>query len=865
MSTSSLARGIAVLLALGLAAPAAHADTLPASPSDPVGHSRWVNPELGPWAAGDLDVEITKASSSIGLGGKISVAVRVRNTSSERIDTSKVWLRAQHGDHQPSVAGARRALVTAGSYPYPGPRQQVSELGASSAVLEPGQYTDVLLEIPTAPGEEGSFAITQPGFYPVAILASLEGTEWASISESSQRYMLSVLPEKEEDPAPLSLIYPISAEVPVLPGETGDAPQEAPLILEREVAEELAEGGRIASLLDAYAEATRSNRALHEASCLALDPQLVSALDRMSRGYSVAQERPSIVSKKRRMRDSWLADDHKIELSPGEGAEEAEKLLEKMSQLAQEGCVLSLPWANADINALAATRNEWLIREGLARGNEVLSQVLGARPLDNVIVSPSGYVTQDATRTLGLAADVGIEALWEATPRNQDGGEQEMSALDSTETPALAGVVDPVTGAVRPARPLNVLVADNTTWGLPKTQRFAQLGEGVRAVGYQSSLAATLMQAGEEPATAAYSSYDTRVDPRDNSEAARNATAATALRQDLQGEDPVLAVLPNEELLHAAGELLSSGAARPLGLEAYVTPAVETEKELGERVEEQGGIAELTRRNASEQESADFGTPFDDPTALPEDVILRARQQAEYIDDLSSLTLSDPALALTPYQFTAPLRWDLLRALSHSGRDAIGSFDAAAERSTRILGANRDTLAELRNSVNLLPPGNVYTRTSSSSPLLIVAQNGLPLPVASQIQFSGPEGAKLFAPNPLIIPAKGSITVTMTTELPDEKQNDLKLWLATAEGAAISHAVDISVRTKSGLFGGAAMAALVFAMIALILGRTFWRHRKARHVAGTHPSGVRPSQRWARPRRGRRGGRSSGDEDDDGS
>ena len=52
-----------------------------------------------------------------------------------------------------------------------------------------------------------------------------------------------------------------------------------------------------------------------------------------------------------------------------------------------------------------------------------------------------------------------------------------------------------------------------------------------------------------------------------------------------------------------------------------------------------------------------------------------------------------------------------------------------------------DTLRDLRSSVALIPPGNVYTRVSESSPLLIVAENGLPLPVEAKLQYDAPDGA----------------------------------------------------------------------------------------------------------------------------
>ena len=119
-------------------------------------------------------------------------------------------------------------------------------------------------------------------------------------------------------------------------------------------------------------------------------------------------------------------------------------------------------------------------------------------------------------------------------------------------------------------------------------------------------------------------------------------------------------------------------------------------------------------------------------------------------------------------------------------------MEATSER----LGATRAVLNDLRASVDLIPPGNVYTRTSPSSPLLIVAQNGLPLPVETAIGVSGPDDAQLNTPSVLRIPARGSVTVQMTADLPDStRETDLKLYLTSLNGQPISRPVDITVRT----------------------------------------------------------------------
>ena len=73
-------------------------------------------------------------------------------------------------------------------------------------------------------------------------------------------------------------------------------------------------------------------------------------------------------------------------------------------------------------------------------------------------------------------------------------------------------------------------------------------------------------------------------------------------------------------------------------------------------------------------------------------------------------------------------------------------------------------------------------------------------------------------PDDLRIPARGSVTVQMTADLPaDTRSANLQLYLAGPHGNAISRPVDISVRTpqialRSGtlLASGGAIVALLF-------------------------------------------------------
>ncbi|MCQ9352768.1 DUF6049 family protein [Corynebacterium sp. 153RC1] len=795
----------ALTLAVALLSPSALADPLPISPNDPVGQSRWINPAVRSTdATAMFHVELIEVPTSLPLGQTLRIKAVVHNRSEQ--DAINLELQPQFADPEAEVSGLRTVLAAdAGEFPYLGQAVAIPDVPA-------GESREVTLDITTP--------LSQGGVYPTLIgLRSAQGLE------SSQRFLLNVTESTESTettgttettgPTPVSLVYPITAAVDIVGGETGEAPQRERLILTSEaLGEQLAEGGRLYNLVHALPEGR-----VREATCVAIDPQLLDTVMRMAQGYQVADSRPSSVSKKQRLRDSWNFSNNQSDATEGAYAQEAAAWLEQLRAIAS--CAVALPWANTDLNAVEATGNPWLMREALQRGAEVFAQA-GIEAVPNVVIPGGGYITDETVADLGYAdlasGDTDINAAWERARAEEivqapGRADTATSALESNTLPSAQP------DAPRPTTTVNVLVADNTVSGAPGLDRFQQIAPSIRAVTYQGSLAATLAEAIESPMTVGYGNYSARFDYTLDSLPAREATASAAITQSMRGEEPVLMMLPSDVAdpstwFATLNTLMNTGAAMPLRLQDYLTPDGE----------------QLEALNTPPQNPPQSGTPYDDPTVIADTEILQARQQADYTDDLTRLMISDPQVALTPYNFTVPVRHEVLRALSRNERQSILTFDKKVATARRTLAWNRDMLSELRASVSLLPPGNVYTRLSDSSPLLIAAQNGLPLPVDSRIRYLGPEGASINVDNRLIVPAKGSITVQMTANLPTSSRTDLQLWLATPDGAAISNPVDISVQTRSGILGASGTAlALVAGLASILLARIVIRRRKAKN------------------------------------
>lgn len=812
-------------LLLGIAAAVcfstpAHALPTPVSPADPAVADQWVNPFARPDERSDVGVELLEIDSR-------RAVLAVYNDSGEPV--SDLAVTPRRADAAPTVGQARGVLALGReAYPHFGAARELrGELG-------PGERREVTVDLDSLD--------LAPGATPLMFALAGAVGELGVRELGTERLLFTTeeTEDTEEAQTPdLSLVVPLTAPVDIVPGETGQAPEEPPLVLESEqLARQLAPGGRLAELLDTYATATTigPNAAeLSQGACLAIDPALVDTVARMAEGYTVARERPALGQKAQRLRDSWGSEEESASGEPGGGAADAQEWLDRLSETAGAGCTVALPWANADVNAVAATEDEWLFREMVQRGPATLQSELGAAPSGNVVIPAPGYVTEQAAAGLGWAdqtgstvLEEGMQAVWEASTadRAPQTASADGTALESTDLPDLQGAPTPQT-------PVQVLVADNTVWGVPEAGNFARLAPGITAVTYPGALGALLATAGPSPQTTAYSNPDSRFDYRLDSAAARAVSAGSAVRlavaeQTLpagwaQSPEPVI-VLPASlvdapsaaALLSATAELFGRDAAAPLPFDRAVTPSAEQAAELDAQPLSPPTPG-VTR----------FGSPYADPAAVSDTEVLRAGQQARYTDDLTRMTVNDPGINLTRYDFTLPLRRDVLMSLTATRRSSLGGHDDAVAAADRRLETNRRTLQELRGSVALIPPGNVYTRASESSPLLIVAENGLPLPVDAELAYSGPEGATVEVPGRVHIPANGSITVQMTADLPaGQDQTQLTLWLATRDGSPISTPVDITVQTRAGIVGTYGIALLLVVGLSLMLLFRVGRHRR---------------------------------------
>lgn len=846
-----------------------------------------------------------------------------------------VSLVANHGEY-PQSSGS---VSVAGSI-APGQKRsievQLTSQASQASAPDRGTSADSAERAATGDATLAIPDLFTPGSHPIAF--SLTGsvvapghTEPAQQLVAIERTTLRVASEKKEPkdtpaPVPMTFLWPLAAHSTVLGGGTGEAPMRAPLYLRNEeLAGELGPGGRLRMLLDTYKRATESEQgaAIKRASCIAIDPDLLDTVEQMSQGYRVSTQRDSPVDQPRRLRDSWgeILGQQEDTWVPGTGSSVAATWLNDLKALVSEGCSVALPYAGADLDALADSGEDWLGHHALSRGPGIIHRVLGVWPVQDVVIPDAGFVTPEALHLLDAAATTGHHAdlsdRFEATAKgvdpntltdssagsgsaNGEGGGVPNSGVASTDKPRSAdpqsdslstsapAVADSATAPAQPSQgassspstdppaaqgsadgahggshatvhaTVTALVAQSTLTGITRapvapapvasqapagqtnpsgalandraTQRMDvtaaaprghQPHSTITALGYSDVLGAALRATGSRPEIAAYTSATNRYELDTDSPVARMANATAAIDELVKSGNDVLAIPPAEwsidetaaqGFLNAIQDHLASGRATPAPL------------------------TDLLNRPVG---SAQLSVPAQDTGAHPSHGITEVRDAARALREITLTMLNDPAIALTREAFTRPLYSDLVRSLSSYRMRSRLEFRPAREEQVARRSLVQEAIESLHHAVTLLPPGNVFTRTSDSSPLLIVARNGLPLPVPAKIDYTAsgtPAPIALSLPNQAeIIPARGSITVSLTTNVNDagstQDTTNVRLWLASPQGREISSPVELRVQNVPGMSGlSIGLLALLLAGIALG-GKLVWSRRSGASTA----------------------------------
>lgn len=775
-------------LAAGQDAPDAQG-TQPAAWSNP--EARSADPDSG------VELEILGQQPATVTGdGALDLRIRVTNNSDQ--DVSGLQLRTQHQNAVDAPEGVATSLIAnQGEYPWVGPFQQLD------GRLAPGEDRQFRLTVPVD-GRAGSLSglgLDAPGVYPLLLNLNADLGDAGTSFVAATRTTVTVSGESEnadnnednednevndtaERPSGLTVLWPLSSAATVSAGQVGDAPEPNELYLPDEsLAEELQPEGRLSALVSSYRTAAGDSDDLRQATCIAIDPDLLETVSRMSQGYRVG-EAPSPVEEPVRLRDRWTQNDSSDRSVEGTGADDAASWLADLREVVDGQCTVPLPFAGVDVDAVTALDDPW-VEELAARGVETIEDVLDTDTAEGVVVPGSGYVGEETLQRLGES---------------------------DRETPATVVVADDTVDTVD----TDTSDTDNTT------STVATLPGGTRALRFPAALGAALAATGEAPTTAAYGATSSRRPLAEDSPAERMAAAVGVLDLELSaGDGNVLAVPPAEwsvdgedaqTWLEAVTGRLEDGSARAVSFGAAL-----------------GGVAsEGTLRG-----------PVADPVPVSDGEVAAGQGLVEELHNFTSIMVDNDNVALTPEIFTRPMFDDVLRSFTDNRRRVAVEADRARDASEQRRGRVRGLSDELRASVSLLPPGSVFTRTSDSSPLIVVARNGLPLPVRVSVDYESQDGVTLNTPGMQLIPAQGSVTLQMTTTFPEEVTGtDLTMFLETPDNQQISEPVTIRISSGpgSGALAVTVGVAVVFGLFAVI--RTVKRRRQLANGRGS-------ARRWS--------------------
>ncbi len=312
----------------------------------------------------------------------LTIAGTVTNTGDRRITRPQV--RLQVGDRATTERGIGDVLSGAVIKDNP-----LTDFTPVADALAPGQSAPLNITV-NLTGPRAVDRFSRPGVYP--LLVNVNGTpEFGGPARLGAVSMLMPVlagPGKQATShagAPsMTLLWPLTGNVP----HVYAAPYGSRLVLaDDRMTGEISADGRLNALVTSAASVVRSNSGLAKSICFALDPDLLATVDAMSRGYLVHT-------------DSGNVD--------GKGVDAAKTWLAELRTLVGSRCVVALPFADADLDALTRIRpGDQSLLTRAATGAATIQQVTGVTPQTGVLW-PDGT---PSTSVLTALADAGVHSV----------------------------------------------------------------------------------------------------------------------------------------------------------------------------------------------------------------------------------------------------------------------------------------------------------------------------------------------------------------------------------------------------------------------------------------------------------------------
>ena len=652
--------------------------------------------------------------------------------------------------------------------------QPVADFITIAPELPRGQDVPFTLSYPLRSAELSSLHIEEPGVYPVMVnvngtpdygeparlddarfLLPVLGVPPEPAAESAADALTSVVPPDTSRPVRLSMLWPLADRPRLAAGAPGGT---APVrLIDDDLATSLAPGGRLDTLLSAVDFATSPpvdpGGEVRSAMCLAVDPDLLVTVNAMAGGY-VVNDAP----------DAGPG----TPTHPGTGQDAAGGWLDRLKTLAQRMCVAATTYSQPDLDALQRVGDRGLSAVATNGAADIVDQLLGITSIRGATLVGDGPLTGSAVEL--LSAQGPTVAIGAANVAAQD-----------------SATGEPATADVQPLR---------------YTPQLA-------TAPFDPSVGAALAGAGSEPASPSYLDPSLDIPVKHDSAVARRQDAlgsllwrglhtdaeprtqilAPPLTWSLQGDDA-------QPILTAVASAIHAGLAVPRPLAAVIAEA-----------------NAVPLQDVTPPPDGALGNPrgrFDDG------VVSGLAAATGRLSGLASTLTTDERTGLTGGQYTAPLREDMLRALSQSvPPDARNGL--AQQRLTTV----GNTVGDLFGAVTIVNPGGSYTLATEHSPLPLALRNDLPVPIRVRLQIDAPPGMSVTDMGEIVLPP-GYLPLKVPIEVHFTQRVAVDVELRTADGLPLGEPVRLSVHSNA--YGKVLFFITLSAgaVLVLLAGRRLW-------------------------------------------
>ena len=638
--------------------------------------------------------------------------------------------------------------------------------------LQRGQQAGFTLSAPLRSLTKSSLGIKKPGIYPV--LVNVNGTPdyGAPARLDNARFLLPVVgvpPDESDDlvsavapdtskPVWITMLWPLADRPRLAPGVPGGT---IPVrLVDDELATSLAPGGRLDILLSAAEVATSHavdpDGAVGRALCLAVDPDLLITVNAMTAGYVVS--------------DSPDGPDQRpgTPTHPGTGQAAATDWLNRLRTLAHRICCGAAAVRAGRSGRLAARQRSRAERHRHHRRRQ------HRRPDSGRPVHPRSHpaARRPADRPRGEPARAPTRARSRLPPPTCPPANTHSSSEPVVDTAprrlspqVVVAPFDPAVGAALAAAGTSPTAPTYLDSSL--TVRLAHDSVTARR---QDALGSIFWHA------------------LDRDAAPRTQILVPPATWNLQADDA-------QVILTALTTSIRSGLAVPRPLPAVIADAAA-------RTEPPEPVGNLTTARGR----------FND------DVTADIAGQVGRLWGLTSALSTDERTGLTGVQYTAPLREDMLRALSQS--EPPDTRNGLAQQRLAVVGS---TINDLFGAVTIVNPGGSYTLATEHSPLPLALHNGLAVPIRVRLQVDAPPGMTVTDVGQIELPP-GYLPLRVPIEVNFTQRVAVDVTLRTPDGLRLGEPVRLSVHSNA--YGKVLFAITLTAAVVLVTlaGRRLW-HR----------------------------------------